>query len=354
MSAVPPDPSAGPAQSGAGLCLVTGATGFIGGHVARRLVDQGYQVRCLVRSSSDTTALERLGLELARGDLVDSRSVISAADGCRFVVHCGALVSDWATVAEIKRVNVTGTRNVLDAAVAAGTKRFVHLSTTDVYGYPGGGEVDETYATARFSNWYAQTKADAEAEVRAVAPSAPVEAVILRPATVYGPGSTEVVGEMARAIRAGHMLLIGGGHAVAGLTYVENLVDAVLSALSNDAAVGEAFNVTDGLDVTWKRFVGDLADGLGAREPRWSLPYAVAYGIGSGLEHGYRLLRRTTGLRTAALLSRQAVQVLGRDQRFSNRRARELLGWEPRVSYRDGLEATLGWLRGEYLPGLSG
>jgi nucleoside-diphosphate-sugar epimerase len=235
-------------------------------------------------------------------------------------------------VEEISRVNVEGTRNLLAAAVDASVERFVHFSTTDVHG---------------FRNWYARTKREAETEVRRVEAAHALDAVILRPATVYGPRSTDVVGEIARGICAGKMLLIDGGRALAGLLYVDNLVDAAVLALGHDAAPGHAFDVTDGLDVTWKRFTDDLARGLACPPVRWSVPYRLAFGIGYALEHGYRLLRRATRLTTAPLLSRQAVHVLGRNQDFSNRAAREILGWEPRIDYATGLEETLGWLRAE-------
>jgi nucleoside-diphosphate-sugar epimerase len=319
--------------------------------VARRLVSEGYAVRCLVRATSDTSALAALDLELVLGDLTDAPTVAGAAAGCDLVVHCGALVSDWAAVQEIRRINVGGTRSVVDAALAASARRVVHISTTDVYGYPGGRKVDERHPAAGFANWYAQTKREAEVEVRRLDGQG-LELVILRPATVYGPGSREVVGEMAKAISRRQMLMIDGGRSIAGLVYVENLVDAVLLALRNDAATGEAFNVTDGLDVTWQRFLGDLSAGLGYAPPRLSIPYNVAFGIASTLEHGYRLLHRTTGLRSSALLSRQAVNVMGRDQDFSNARIREALGWEPRVDYTAGVEATIEWLAHEYLPPL--
>jgi nucleoside-diphosphate-sugar epimerase len=173
--------------------------------------------------------------------------------------------------------------------------------------------------------------------------------VILRPATVYGPRSTEVVGEIARAIRAGNMLLIDHGRAIAGLAYVHNVIDAALLALKHEAAPGHAFNITDGLDITWKEFTRGLAEGLDCSNARWSLPYSLATSIGFSLEHGYRFLRKATRLSTPPLLSRQAVQVLGNDQNFSNRKARDVLGWEPRVGYAAGLEATLAWLRDEHL-----
>jgi nucleoside-diphosphate-sugar epimerase len=332
------------------VCLITGASGFIGGRLAQRLAEHGRAVRCLVRASSDTRALERLDVEIAVGDLHDAPSLARAVAGCRHVLHCGALVSDWATKQEIADTNVAGTRNLLHACAAASVERFVHFSSTDVYGHPRADRaVDESYAARRFANWYAQTKLEAEAEVRRAASEHSLDVVILRPATVYGPGSTDVIGEIARAIRARSMLLVGGGRAVAGLCYVDNLLDAALLALEDDRARGLAFNVSDGLPVTWRELTDDLAEGLGCAPVRWSVPYWLASGIGYSLENGYRLLRRTTGLRAAPLLSRQAVQVLGRSQDFSNRQAREVLGWEPRVDYAAGLRATVDWLRDEHL-----
>jgi nucleoside-diphosphate-sugar epimerase len=330
-------------------CLVTGATGFIGGHLAQRLVEEGYQVRCLTRSSSDTSFLETLDVEIAVGDLTSVPSLTRAAEGCRYVFHCGGMVSDWGTPKEIAAVNVGGTRNLLQASLAASVERFVHFSTTDVYGYPGRPAIEETYAATRVGNWYAQTKLAAEAEVRGLGEGHGLETVILRPATVFGPRSTDVVGEIARAIRAGTMLLVDGGRAVAGLVYVDNLVDAALLAARHEAAPGHAFNACDGLDVTWRQFTDSLAEGLGCSQVRWSMPYWMANGIGFSLEHGYRFLRRTTHLTTRPLLSRQAVQMLGSNQDFSNRKARELLGWEPRVDYAAGLQATLDWLKAEHL-----
>ncbi len=336
-----------------GTCLVTGASGFIGGHLTERLAQQDVPVRCLVRSTSDTSLLEALDVEIEVADLESAHSVARAMAGCRYVFHCGALVSDWATAGEIERVNVAGTRNVLDAAVAASVERLIHFSTTDVYGYPGGAAVAESHSANRFSNWYAHTKRAAEAEVRRAEQAHGLDVVILRPATVYGPRSTEVVGEIARAIRGGNMLLIDRGRSIAGLCYVGNLIDAAVLALRHDAAPGQAFNVTDGLGITWKEFTSGLAEGLGCAQARWSMPYWMANSIGFSLEHGYRLLRRTVRLSTPPLLSRQAVHVMGRDQDFSNDKARDLLGWEPRVDYESGLAATLSWLQDVHLSSAS-
>ena len=119
--------------------------------------------------------------------------------------------------------------------------------------------------------------------------------------------------------------------------------------MRSSVGVSVTFNVTDGIDVTWKQFTDGLADGLGFAPVRWSMPMWLAGPLGWSLETSYRGMRKATRLRLPPLLSRQAVQVLGLDQDFSNRKAREVLGWEPRVDYATGLAATVGWLSSEYL-----
>ena len=303
-------------------------------------------MRCLVRASSDTSLLEDLDVEIAVGDLTSARSLARAAEGCRHVFHCGALVSDWATTAEIARTNVAGhaqpARGLASAHRCSASSTSARPTSTAI---PAGRRSTRRYAATAFATGTRRRSCDAEAEVRRAKRRTRWTPSILRPATVYGPGSSDVVGEIARAIRARNMLLVDRGRAVAGLCYVDNLVDAAVLALGHEPRAGQAFNVSDGLAVTWKAVHRrPRRRASAARTVRWSLPYWMANGLGFSLEHGYRLLRRTTGLTTPPLLSRQAVQVLGRDQDFSNRRAREVLGWEPRVDYSAGLEATLAWL----------
>ena len=178
------------------------------------------------------------------------------------MLHCGALVSDWATTEEITRINVDGTRNLLRAAVDASVRRFVHFSTTDVYGHPGRRRRSRRPTRPRaFATGTRRRSSRPRPRSAASQAADALDAVILRPATVYGPGSQDVIGEIARAIQGRHMLLIDRGRAVAGLCYVENLVDAALLALQHEAAPGQAFNVSDGLGVTWRQFTDDLADG---------------------------------------------------------------------------------------------
>ena len=337
------------------LILLTGASGFVGGHLAERLVADGHRVRCLVRETSEVGRLRSLaaagdgpGTELAYGDLSDAASLAAAVQGVDVVVHSAAVVTDWATIEEIRAANVSGTQDLVDAAVRGGVRRFIQISTTDVYGYPGM-RVDEEFTPSGFANWYSQTKREAEAVLRADAGAGGLEYVILRPATIYGPRAADIIGEIAKGLLGRYLPLIGGGNIVAGLCYVENLAEAVSVALDHPDAAGRTFNVLDGESITWREFLGDLARGVGARPPLLRLSYKVAWRLAVVLEETYRLVRRQTGLKMAPLLSRAAVHVMGRPQDFSNRRLRETLGWEPTVGYADGLAATLNWLREDYL-----
>lgn len=335
--------------------LLTGGSGFVGGHLAERLVADGHHVRCLMRETSKVARLRSLtaegdgpGTELVHGDLTDPASLAAAVEGVDAVVHSAAVVTDWATVEEIRSANVDGTRDLVAAAVRGGVRRFIQISTTDVYGYPGN-HIDEEFTPSGFANWYSQTKREAEAIVRTGCDAGGVEYVILRPATIYGPRASDIVGEIAKGLLGHYLPLIGGGNIIAGLCYVENLAEAVSLALDHPAAAGQTFNVLDGESVTWRQFLWDLARGIGARPPLLRLSYRVAWTLGVGLEESYRFARRLTGLTMDPLLSRAAVHVMGRPQDFSNRRLRETLGWEPRVGYPDGLAATLSWLREDYL-----
>ncbi len=327
-------------------CFVTGATGFIASHLVDGLLQEGFQVRCLIRKNSNIDYLKQHNIEFVYGDLTDFESLRKGLQGCNYVFHCAGFVSDWGTINEIRQVNVEGTRHLLEASLEQPFCRFIYLSTTDVYGHTNQKNVSEQQPyPAKFCNWYTQTKMEAELEVMRFHTRYQLPVTIIRPATVYGPRSINVIGEISNAIQSGQMLLINKGQANAGLCYISNLIHAIILASESDAAIGECFNVADKNKVSWKTFIDDLAGQLGEQKKYYNMPYGLAIAIGWLLESGYRVIRMITGLKFPALLSRQAVHVMGTEQDFNTDKIQSLLGYQPKVNYQTGLKETVNWIK---------
>jgi len=226
--------------------LVTGATGFIGGRICERLVQAGAtQVRALVHSPHHAARIARLPIECCPGSLLDPISLAGAIREASVVIHCGLGQA---------RAIYKGTENLLRAASQANVRKFVQMSTAAVYGEtPPPGCENETALVRRTGDAYCDNKARAESIVlRYARHGLPV--VILRPSIVYGPYSawnTRLVAEL----RAGKTVLIDGGSGACNTTYVDNLVDAIFLSVENDRANGQIFFITDGERVTWGDFI---------------------------------------------------------------------------------------------------
>ena len=321
--------------------LVTGASGFLGSHLTEALVARGESVRALVRPTSNTAHLQSLGVELAYGDLTDEQSLRTALRGIERVYHCAALVADWgASWAAFRAANVTGLRSLLEVATAVGVRRFIHVSTSDVYGYPDH-PVDET-APYRLRGWpYGDTKIAGEQLVWSYYHEHGLPITIVRPVTVYGPRSIPFVVEIVALLQRGSMAYIGGGRKPAGLGYVTNVVDLLLRAADSERSLGQAYNASDGSNITWRQYVGRLAAIVGAPGPRLVIPYRSAYLAGWAMERIYAAL----GIKTRPLLTRLAVELMGTDQSFTIAKARRELGYEPAVDFDEGMRRIEVWLR---------
>jgi oxidoreductase len=320
--------------------LVTGASGFLGGRLTQILCERGERVRILARPTSQLAHLKGLALEVAEGDLEDADSLAAATRGVRTIFHCAALSVDWAPWERFEAVNVRGVQRLLDAATVAGTvERFVHVSTTDVYGYPRVPcDEDAPVGDARLP--YSRSKGLGDAAARAHHARTGLPVTVVRPVNLYGPRSKDFVVEIANLLVQGQMMLVAGGRARAGLLYVDNAVDGLLAAARAPGAVGRAYNLRDGTDETWRDYVGALAAGLGTKLPWLNLPAAVARAIGAGLEgvHGlFRMQRRP-------LLTRHAVHLMARDQGFPIDRAIQELGFRAQIGFAEGMRRTLAWL----------
>ena len=321
--------------------LVTGASGFLGGRLAEMLAERGEPVRVLARGSSDLRHMSHLQIHIVRGDLGDTAALAEAMRGVRVVYHCAACSTDWAASATYITANVAGTQNVLDAAVRAGSvERFLHVSTTDVYGYPRV-PCDESAPMRDVGLPYNRTKIQGEEAVWRAHREHGLPVTVLRPATIYGPRGKDFVVEIAKLLRQRMMLLIDSGRARGGFTYVDNVAQAMMDAAASSRTVGRAYNISDGTGVTWRDYTCALADALGYRRPRLSLPFPIAMALGASMEVPFGLLK----LDGRPLLTRHAVYLLARDQEYPAARAREDFGFAPQVSFAEGMARSAEWVR---------
>ncbi len=306
--------------------------------MAQALVEQGELVRILARTSSNLSHLDGLPIEIVYGSLDDVERINQAAAGCRVIYHCAGAATDWASWKTYYTANVTGVQNMVDAAAGVGTlERLVHVSTSDVYGFPVQA-CDETHPLTDIGLPYNRTKIMGERIVwEASRGGLPV--TVLRPASIYGPRSKDFVFEIAALIMKSQMIVASGGRSRAGLAYVDNVVDCLIRAARAPDALGQAYNVRDETDETWRQYVDALADVLGKPRPRLSLPAGLAFMLARLFEGTYRTLRLTG----RPLFTRHAVLVLCRDQGYSVTKAQRELDFESHISFEEGIRRSAAW-----------
>lgn len=319
---------------------ITGVTSGVGQRLAEVALTRGYAARGLVRDASraDARRLASLGVELVTGSLEDEAALRALAAGAGVLVHCAAHVGDRGEPAEFVRTNVGGTRRALLASHHEGVRRFVHISSTAVYGRPDRGRVDETWPTKHSGTPYDDTKVDAERAAFALGAELGVEVTALRPPIIYGPHDKNFMPRAVESIRKGRFLLIDGGTAPLNVVSVDHVVDCVLLAAERPEAVGQAFNVMDEVDgePPSVREVGELiADAVGAPRPSRRVPYAVAMAAGTAVAW---VAKRRDPMAVPPL-SPFVVKILTRHVIYDASKIARMLGWVPTVGARAGLAA---------------
>jgi 2-alkyl-3-oxoalkanoate reductase len=317
--------------------LVTGASGFLGGHVVHVLVGRGVAVNAQGR---DASRLSFTGdVRSCRFPLSDTAALAAAAIGCDAIVHAAALSAPWGARQEFIDANVTGTANVIAAARVSGVRRLVHISLPAVI-FDGGDQhlIDDTTPyPARLGSDYARTKRAAEELVRAA--SGELETVIIRPKAIYGAGDRALVPRLVRAARRGTLPQIGDGTNAVDITHVDDVAHAIQCALDTTDGIGETFLVTGGEHVPLWAMIRELLSGIGLPLPRRTVPLGVALAAASVME----AVAAITGREPT--LTRYSAQILARTQTYDISRARQRLGYAPRVTCADGLARTIDALR---------
>lgn len=312
---------------------VTGAGGFIGGAVCQRLAREGCEVAGVDVDVGAAARVEAAGAEFRRCDVTDARAVADALSDRSLVVHTASIVSDWGAMDDFVRVNVEGTRNVLDAAQAAGA-RVVHISSVAIWGFRFENELDDDHEPRPCGVPYVDTKGSSDVLARRRG------AVVVRPGDVYGPRSIPWAVRPLRALQSRRLALPRGRDGLITPVYVDDLVDCIVRAARADSVAGEAFTAWSGSPVSAVEFFGHYARMLGKPAvPR--VPRALLTAVVSVQE----LVARVTGRPPAA--TRWAISYLMRTHTYSTARARERLGWEPQVSLEEGMRRTEAWFREE-------
>lgn len=326
--------------------LVTGATGFTGGHLARHLQRRGDTVRALVRPRSldrpVTAALRAAGIEVAEGALTDAEAVARACAGVDVVYHIAASYREAGQPDQAYRdVNVTGTLNVLEGARRAGVRRMVHCSTGGVHGHIESPPANEE-APFNPGDIYQDTKLEAERAVRDEATRTGVDVVIARPIGIYGPGDTRFL-KMFRGISRGRFPMLGDGEVFYHLTYIDDLCEGFRLCGEAPAAAGRTYILAGPRYTTLNELVALIAAELKVKPPRLRLPVWPAWLAGAICE------AVCVPLRLSPPLYRRRVDFYTKSRAFDTTRARAELGFAPAVDLPEGIRRTIAWYRAEGL-----
>ena len=320
------------------VAFVTGVTGFTGGWLAKRLVERGYSVRGLVRNVNKAANLKELGVELIQGDLRNKDCYKDAVKGSDVVFHVAAAYRQEGVPDKLfRQVNVDGTRNMLEAAKAAGVKRFVHTSTVGVQG-----EIKDPPATeeAPFNpgDVYQESKKAGELLAKHFFRENDLPGVVVRPVGIYGPGDTRFL-KIFKFVNNGKFRMIGSGNVLYHLTFVDDLVQGIILAGEKEEAVGQIYTIGGPEYTTLEKLVQLIAEVLEVTVPRKKLPVWPFWIAGLLCEGVCRPLR------IEPPIYRRRLDFFTKDRAFDISKARRELGYEPKVSLKTGLKITGDWYK---------
>lgn len=319
--------------------LVTGGSGFIGSHAARQLVEHGHDVIATGRDRERLNALASAGCKVVPAEL-SADDLSSLVEGRDAIIHCAARAAPWGARSDFWRDNVIATERLVEAAKRSGCiQRFVFVSSPSIYFRPE----DQLQLTEAFTppeRWltaYAETKWVSECRVLAAPEIAPV---VLRPRAVFGPGDATIVPRLLAVARSGLFPLPGGGAAWTDVTYIDNVVDAIILALHGGAeCVGKAFNITNGEPIRVLDLLQRLFAALNVRVRFVKIPRALAFKLAGTSEGIARMLR----VETEPRLTRYGIGLLGYSQTLSIEAARRSLRYSPRISIDEGIARYARW-----------
>lgn len=315
--------------------LVTGATGFTGGHLATALARTGYKVRALVRDAAAGKGLADLGIEIVQGDLTRKADVDKAVKGVEQIYHVAAHYRTAKLPDQVYwDVNVGGTQHILEAAQREGVERVIHCSTIGVHGGVREVPADEN-APYDPGDIYQRTKLEGE-KCAQRAFTAGLRGVIVRPAGIYGPGDRRFL-KLFKMIKQRRFLMFGSGQACCHLVYIDDLVDGMLLSGTRREAVGEIFILAGDQYVSLNSLVKQVAVAVGVQSSTRRLPLWPLMTAATICEY----VCRPFGIEP--ILHRRRAEFFVKNRAFTSQKAQSQIGYEPKVSLTEGLAKTAAW-----------
>jgi nucleoside-diphosphate-sugar epimerase len=306
-------------------CLVTGAAGFIGSSLVRRLVSEGYDVCGIIHHTQPIYFNKRV--QYISGDITDIEFLKSVMDKVDVVFHCAAFVKDFGPKDVFYRINVEGTKNLIKASDAFLVKKFIFLSHI-------------RYESGKNTGFYHESKAIAEKILMEKYTQNQFPIIIIRPGNVYGPGATTWVLRPLQAIQKNRITLIDRGSGIFLHTYIENLLDALVATLQEPCAVGEIIDITDGDNTTtWGEYLNALTKMTGKPPIKKNMSKRTALIIGKLMMIGYSLFK------IEPWVTPVAIEIFTNKNTVSIQRAKTLLRYEPKIDFTHGLEHVEQWLK---------
>jgi len=310
-------------------CLVTGSTGFIGSSLVKRLVEEGYNVRGLVHKTPPQYKDKKV--EYVHGDITDFDSIKSWFKNVDFVFHCAALVKDYGSKEIINKVNIIGTKRIVEACEKHNIKRFIYLSHLK-------------YESDKRFEYYSLSKIQAEKYLLNKYKTTVFPIVIIRPGNVYGPGATTWVLRPLKSIQKNRIALIDRGNGIFLHTYIDNLLDALIASMKKPGIVGKTIEVTDGDNsVTWGKYLNNLAMIAGEKPINRSMSKKTAFAFSHLMMILYKIFR------IEPWVTPTAVQIFTNSTKVSIEKAEKLLDYKPRINYKEGMNRLEKWLKEENL-----
>lgn len=320
--------------------LVTGAGGFVGGHVARLLIDNGVKVRGMVRNAQKAADLKKIGVELVEADLSDAASLAPAVEGITGVYHIASLFRQAEFPESVFHdTNAEGTRRMLEASIAAGVKRFVHCSTGGVLGHisdPPGTEESQLNP----GDMYQRSKLEGEKIALEYFRGGRIPGVVIRPAMVYGPGDTRNL-KLFKMVAKRQFFYVGDGQTHVHFVDVRDLAKAFVLAMKHDELNGEVYIISGAKAVTQQCIAECIANELNVRPPWLHLPVKPMQWMGSLCEAMCRPLR------IPPPLHRRRVDFFTKNRHFSSAKAERDMGYSPAQNLEGEVADTCAWYKAQ-------